>query len=204
MSKLRELKSVILAEGEDLRIDDADMALIRERLPAEGALGSDDLMVLAGLRSEARVVCPAFDALFFPALKSWLLADGKISLPEQFVLLRILYGGGGIDLAERKFLLELRKEVRETTPEFDALPPGSPRFPRPRRRQRDRHVRAIATRLDGESNFRSGSRATLRSSRSLVSEARLERAKRVAAAPSRTSPASGDERVPSAPNSHHV
>jgi hypothetical protein len=33
----------------------------------------------------------------------------------------MLYGGGGIDQAERQFLIELRKEVREVTPEFDAL-----------------------------------------------------------------------------------
>jgi hypothetical protein len=121
MSQLRELKSQILAEGEDLRIDDADVDLIRERLPADGSLGADDLKVLTELRSEARAVSPAFDEIFFPALKAYLLADGKISLPEQFVLLRLLYGGGGIDAAERKFLIELRKEVREVTPEFDAL-----------------------------------------------------------------------------------
>ena len=120
MSALRELKSQILAEGEDLRIDDADVALIRERLP-EGAIGPDDLKVLAEMRSEARVVCPAFDQLFVPALKASILADGKVSLHEQFVLLRMLYGGGGIDAAERKFLIELRNEVREPTPEFDAL-----------------------------------------------------------------------------------
>lgn len=96
------------------------MALLRERLP-DGSLSADDLTVLAELRSEARVVCPAFDQLFFPAFKAYLLADGKISLHEQFMLLRILYGGGGIDPAERKFLTELRNEVREMTPEFDAL-----------------------------------------------------------------------------------
>jgi hypothetical protein len=120
VSALRELKPQILSEGRDLEIDDADVALIRERLP-EGKLGTDDLMVLAELRGEARVVCPAFDQLFFPAFKAYLLADGKISLHEQFLLLRILYGGGGIDPAERRFLNELRNEVREMTPEFDAL-----------------------------------------------------------------------------------
>jgi hypothetical protein len=121
VSRLRELKASILADGEDLRIDDADVARIREHLPENGTPSADDLAVLAELRSEARAVCPAFDQLFFPAFKAHLLADGKISFPEQFALLRILYGGGGIDPAERQFLLELRKEVREMTPEFDAL-----------------------------------------------------------------------------------
>jgi len=121
VSQLRDLKSTILADGTDLRIDDSDVALIRKNLPADGALSRDEVEFLTELRTEARAVCPAFDQLFFPAFKSHLLDDGKISYPEQFALLRMLYGGGGIDPAERQFLIELRKEVREVTPEFDAL-----------------------------------------------------------------------------------
>jgi hypothetical protein len=121
MSKLRELKSQILSEGTDLVIDNADVALIRENLPADEPMSTDDLMVLAELRSEAHVVCTAFDQFFFPAFKAYLLADGKIDQHEQFMLLRMLYGGGGIDPVERRFLLELRNELSEVTPEFDAM-----------------------------------------------------------------------------------
>lgn len=121
MSALRELKSQILSEGHDLHVGDADVALIREYLPADGTLDADDLMVLAELRSEARTACAAFDRLFFPAFKAHLLADGTISRHEQFLLLRLLYGGGGIDDTERRFLVELRKELAEVTPEFDEL-----------------------------------------------------------------------------------
>jgi hypothetical protein len=121
MSRLREIQSRILAEGEDGRIDDADVALIREHLPADGSIAGDDLAVLAELRTRARSVCPAFDQMFFPAFKASLLADGRISSHEQFLLLRMLYGGGGIDDAERRFLRELRQELKETTPEFEAL-----------------------------------------------------------------------------------
>lgn len=121
MSVLRELKSQILAEGRDLSIDDEDVAMIREQLPADGTIPVADLLVLAEMRSEARAVSPAFDRLFFPAFKAYLLADGVISMPEQFLLLRMLYGGGGIDAAERRFLIELRDEARVVTPEFDAL-----------------------------------------------------------------------------------
>lgn len=121
MTQLRDLKSTILADGTDLRIDDADVELIRKNLPADGALSRDEVEFLTELRTEARAVCLAFDQLFFPAFKAHLLADGKISHPEQFSLLRLLYGGGGIDPAERQFLIELRQEVREPSPEFDAL-----------------------------------------------------------------------------------
>jgi hypothetical protein len=121
VSQLRDLKSTILAEGTDLRIEDADVDLIRKNLPADGALSRAEVEFLTELRTEARAVCPAFDQLFFPAFKAHLLADGKISYPEQFSLLRMLYGGGGIDPAERQFLIELRKEVREPSPEFDNL-----------------------------------------------------------------------------------
>jgi hypothetical protein len=121
VSKLRELKDKILSNGTDLTIDEADVAQIRKALPAEGALTFDDVKTLTELRTEARAVCPAFDQYFFPVFKRHLLADGTISLPEQFTLLRLLYGGGGIDANERQFLIELRREVRDVTPEFDNL-----------------------------------------------------------------------------------
>ena len=120
MSKLRDLKAQILEDGVDLRIDAADAARIQEALAGQ-PLTDEDVKALVDLRGSARVVCPEFDRLFFPIFKNWLLADGTISLPEQFQLLRLLYGGGGVDDAERAFLKELRREVKECTPEFEEL-----------------------------------------------------------------------------------
>ena len=121
MSTLRELKPTILQEGVDLRIDEEDWARIREALPADGQPSADDLQVLAELRTEARSVCPAYDDYFFPAFKSHLLADGAISKIEQFQLLRLLYGGGGIDERERRFLRDVRQALPEKSPEFETL-----------------------------------------------------------------------------------
>ena len=121
MSTLRALKSQILVDGKDLWINDEEFARIRECLPKDGSLSPDDLKVLTEIRTEARVVCEAFDRIFFPALKKFLLADGRISDSERFLLLRMLYGGGGIDDAERRFIQELRQELREVPPEFEAL-----------------------------------------------------------------------------------
>jgi hypothetical protein len=121
MSKLREAKERILLEGEDLRIDDEDMAVIRECLPPDGTISGEDLTVLAEMRREARVVCPEFDKLFFPALKNQILADGKVDFMEMFEILRLLYGGGGVDATKLAFLQELRKEAGEVSPEFEAM-----------------------------------------------------------------------------------
>ena len=121
MSRLRALKERILVDGQDLWIDDAEVALIRGCLPTDGSIPPEDLKVLTEMRTKARAACAAFDELFFPALKSFLLSDGQISQSEQFLLLRMLYGGGGIDDAERRFLQELRRELDPVTPEFQAI-----------------------------------------------------------------------------------
>jgi len=121
VSKLRELKPQLLQDGIDMRIDSAEWNRIRGLLPDRNELCKDDLVVLVEIRSTARSVCPSFDDYFFPALKAHLLADGTISKMEQFQLLRMLYGGGGIDQAERQFLQELRNDLREVDPEFEAM-----------------------------------------------------------------------------------
>jgi hypothetical protein len=121
VSKLRDLKNQILQEGADLQIDEADWARIRELLPQDGSPSPDDLRILLEMRTEARSVCPAFDAYFFPMFKASLLADGKVSPMEQFQLLSMLYGGGGIDESERRFLKEMRRDLKEVSPEFETL-----------------------------------------------------------------------------------
>lgn len=121
MSKLRALKAEILVDGQDLKIDNQGVTRIRSILLPVGPISTDDLKVLVEMRTEARVVCEAFDKLLFPALKKQVLADGQISQSEQFTLLRMLYGRGGVDAAERRFIQELRGELQEVTPEFESL-----------------------------------------------------------------------------------
>jgi hypothetical protein len=121
VSKLRDVKNQILQEGVDLQIDEADWGRIREVLPQDGGPSPDDLRILLEMRTEARSVCPAFDAYFFPMFKASLLADGKISAMEQFQLLSMLYGGGGIDEGERRFLKEVKRDLKEVSPEFEAM-----------------------------------------------------------------------------------
>lgn len=121
MSNLKELKPVILQEGADGVISDADVAMIRQHLPPGADLSAEDVEYLIELRLHATTVCPAFHEMFLPAFKRFLLRDGQISLEEQFHLLRLLYGGGGVDDAERQFLNELRREVTQPSPELQNL-----------------------------------------------------------------------------------
>ena len=121
MNTLRELKSQILAPGSDLWIDEDDVNRIRELLPTDGSISVTDLQVLTEMRVESRAVCAAFDELYFPALRESLLADGRICAVEHLTLLRMLYGGGGVDEAEKQFLRELRRDLTVVTPEFEAL-----------------------------------------------------------------------------------
>jgi len=118
MASLRELHSALLEDG---KISDSEVAVIRDFIRSDGRLDLDDMKFLVELLSDAREVCPAFDELFFPSLKEIILQDGRVGQAEQFYLLKMLYSNGKIRTSEKEFLLQLRDELQEITPEFDAL-----------------------------------------------------------------------------------
>ena len=76
---------------------------------------------LGGLGWCEAAFCPAFEDLFFDVLEKAILADGRIQASEQFYLLKLLYSDREIRDREKDFLLKLKREARQTTPEFDAL-----------------------------------------------------------------------------------
>ena len=118
MGSLHQLRSELLRDG---KITDDEVQVIRDYIHRDGKLDLDDVKFLVGLLSDAREVCPAFDELFFPALKDVLLADGQIGMDEQFFLLKMLYSDGHIRDSEKRFLFELLQEANRITPEFEAL-----------------------------------------------------------------------------------
>ena len=118
MANLYQLRSALLR---DERITDDEVAIIREFIEQDGKLDLDDVRFLVELLSDARDVCPSFDDLFFPALKDVFLRDGKIGMDEHFYLLKMLYSDGHVRESERRFLVELREEAAEVSPEFEAL-----------------------------------------------------------------------------------
>jgi hypothetical protein len=118
MGRLYQLRSQLLQNG---KITDQDVAVIRNYLQGKAAPDIEDVRFLVELLGDAREVSPSYDELFFPILKEVLLADGRIGLDEQFYLLKMLYSDGHVRESEKQFLQELRREAKETTPEFEAL-----------------------------------------------------------------------------------
>ena len=116
MTDWKKLQTSILADG---KIDDHEVEMIRRELYADGKIDKDEVQFLIALRNEAREVCPAFEELFFEAVKQNVLTDGSIDAEEAVWLREMLYADGKIDERERKFLW--------TSPARS--PPSQPRIP---------------------------------------------------------------------------
>lgn len=118
MSKFHEFVSASLA---DRKIDDPEVALIREHLYRDGRLDMEDVKLLVELYCSAADYCDAFDGLFFSVLEEVFLADGEIQPSEQFYLLKMLYSDRKIRDREKDFLMRLKERATRVTPEFEAL-----------------------------------------------------------------------------------
>jgi hypothetical protein len=118
MNLSQELHSRIRRNG---KITKADVESIRHCVEQDGQLDLADMKMLVELLCAAVEVCPEFDDFFFPCLRKAVLADGRIGSDEQFYLLKMLYSDGHVRDCEKRFLVELRRDVQELTPEFESL-----------------------------------------------------------------------------------
>jgi carbon storage regulator CsrA len=118
MADLQKLKATILADGV---IEDQEVEIIRKELYADGKIDKEEVEFLVALRNEAQKVCPAFEELFFEAIKQNVLTDGVIDAEEAGWLRRMLYADGRIDEREKKFMRQLRQEAKQVSPEFQRL-----------------------------------------------------------------------------------
>jgi uncharacterized tellurite resistance protein B-like protein len=118
MNLMQELQTELLQDG---NITDQEVEVLREYLRQKGSLDMEDVKLLVDLLVNAREISPAFDEVFFPALKEVFLADGQILMNEQFYLLKMLYSDGKVRENEKQFLRELLAQVKEITPEFKDL-----------------------------------------------------------------------------------
>lgn len=115
MGTLHKFRAELLSDG---AIRANELATIREYVDENG-LDLADVKFLVQLQSDAREVCPEFDDLLFPLLKEVLLADGGVSLDEQFYLLKTLCADGRVGPREQRFVAELRAQSKTVSREFN-------------------------------------------------------------------------------------
>ena len=118
MAGLFEIRDRLLS---DRKITVNEVAAIKEYIAADGELDYSDIKFLVGLMKEADYVCQEFDDLFFPCMRRVILADGQVTLDEQYLLLQMLYSDGEVRECERQFITEVYRDVENVTPELQQL-----------------------------------------------------------------------------------
>src|SRR5262249_17793485 len=98
MSDMQKLKAEVRADG---RIDEEEVVRLRRELYADGVIDRSEVNLLVDLRQQAAAVCPAFEDLFFQAVKDHLLADGSLDADEAAWLREVLTADGVIDDREK-------------------------------------------------------------------------------------------------------
>ena len=118
MAGLSELRNELISDGE---ITANEVSRIKAYIVEDGRLDYADIKFLVGLMKDAKSVCPEFDDFFFPCMRSVILADGEVTMDEQYLLLQMLYSDGVVRDCERHFITELSREVTHVSPEFREL-----------------------------------------------------------------------------------
>lgn len=108
----------LLADGQ---IDDREVAILRKELFADKRIDRAELDFLLEAKKKARSAVPAFDKLLFEAVRTALLADGKITAEETTWLRAWIMADGKVDDAEKKLLKELKLLADQVCPEFQSL-----------------------------------------------------------------------------------
>jgi hypothetical protein len=118
MLKLRQIEQDILATG---KVDGPELEMLRRELYAHGKIERPEADLLVELHKRVQHLTPAFEQLFYQAIKDHILAQGRIDAEEAAWLRRMLFADGKIDDEERKFLHELKGEAKQVSREFDVL-----------------------------------------------------------------------------------
>jgi uncharacterized membrane protein YebE (DUF533 family) len=118
MKELRQLEQKVLATG---KVDSSELELLRQQLYVSGKVQRPQADFLVELHKRVQHMTPAFEHLFYQAIKNHVLTDGRIDAEESAWLRRMLFADGKIDDKERKFLHELKGEAKQAGPDFEAL-----------------------------------------------------------------------------------
>jgi hypothetical protein len=105
----------------DNQIDDREVAILRKEFFADKRIDRAELDFLLEAKKKAKGTVPAFNKLLFEAVRTALLADGKITAEETAWLRSWILEDGKVDQAEIKLLMELRLLADHLCPEFNAL-----------------------------------------------------------------------------------
>ena len=105
----------------DNQIDEREVAILRKEFFADKRIDRAELDFLLEAKKKAKSAVPAFDKLLFEAVRSSLLADGKITAEEVTWLRNWIMADGKVDDAEKKLLKELRLLADHVCPEFTAM-----------------------------------------------------------------------------------
>jgi hypothetical protein len=115
---VRTIEQDIMATG---KIDGPHLESLRRQIYADGNIDRAKADFLVELHKRVEHRTPAFEQLFYKAIKDHLLADGWIDAQDAAWLRRMLYADAKIDDEERKFLHELKGEARKVSREFEEL-----------------------------------------------------------------------------------
>jgi hypothetical protein len=118
MLKLRQIEHDVLSAG---KVDGPGLELLRRELYAHGKIERPQADFLVELYKRVQHRTPAFEHLFYQAIKDHVLAQGRIDAEEATWLRRMLFADGKLEDEERKFLHELKGEARQFGREFEAL-----------------------------------------------------------------------------------
>jgi hypothetical protein len=129
VQELRRIEQNILARG---KVDSDHLEALRLALYAGGTVSRPAADFLVELHKRVQHPNPAFEHLFYRAIKDHVLADGQIDAEEAAWLWRMLFADGTITDEERKFLHELKGEAGHVTREFEALFAEAMKFPQER------------------------------------------------------------------------
>ena len=118
--------SAILADGQ---IDENEVKILKKELWADGKIDKEEVQFLIDLRNTAqkrakakkKAMNPKFEQLFFKAISTNVLKDGKIDSAEARWLRTMLFADGKIDANEKKFLTKLKKSATAVSPAFEKL-----------------------------------------------------------------------------------
>jgi uncharacterized tellurite resistance protein B-like protein len=120
MSKLKELKESILADGV---IDEAEVKELREVLYADGKIDKEEAEFLFELNDavSGKANHSSWETLFADAISSYILEDGVIDETETQWLLSHIQGDGQVDQVEKALLVNLKSKAGELPAALDVL-----------------------------------------------------------------------------------